>query len=282
MAVGYSNESYERCISELRARYTGRGFCVAVQKNAAAQDAEHAKLLPEREESVSFHRGSGITDAYRSGEYNGSKYMTSDDFVRYFRNRRTFNMPSALVSAKQKAMEAKGEQAENGALTRRSGNARGGAVTTAEASAKEGHLASRLETFVKKWFPAEIREGRTEGGRFRLPTAAMGSVAAFALSLGLIVSGSVMIGSASGEVGALNSEIARLEAQQTELQSKLDLKYNIQDIEAEAKSLGMINKEFAEGEYIEVGDDEVIEFYEQEEKNVGIAALLSAFGIRLD
>jgi len=26
----------------------------------------------------------------------------------------------------------------------------------------------------------------------------------------------------------------------------------------------------------------VIEFYEQEEKNVGIAALLSAFGIRLD
>ena len=134
----------------------------------------------------------------------------------------------------------------------------------------------------KQMFCSNCGAKRTEGGRFRLPTAAMGSVAAFALSLGLIVSGSVMIGSASGEVGALNSEIARLEAQQTELQSKLDLKYNIQDIEAEAKSLGMINKEFAEGEYIEVGDDEVIEFYEQEEKNVGIAALLSAFGIRLD
>ena len=107
-------------------------------------------------------------------------------------------------------------------------------------------------------------------------------MAAFALSLGLIVSGSVMIGSASGELGTLNSEIDRLEAKQSDLQSQLDMKYNIQDIEEEAKSLGMINREFAQDQYLEVGADEDIETYEQEETNVGLATLLSAFGIRLD
>jgi len=156
------------------------------------------------------------------------------------------------------------------------------ALTTADGQAKEGHLKSRVEAFVKKWFPMEQKEGRTQGAKFRFPVAAAGSMAAFALSLGLIVSGSVMIGSASGELGALNSEIARLEARQTDLQSQLDLKYNIADIEAEAKSLGMINREFAEDEYLSVGEDEKIEIYEQEEKNVGLATLLAAFGIELD
>ena len=89
-----------------------------------------------------------------------------------------------------------------------------------------------------------------------------------------------MIGSASGEVGTLNSEISRLETKQTELQSELDLKYNIQDIEKEAKSLGMINREYADKAYIDVGSDEKIEIYEQEEKNVGFAALLNALGIK--
>ncbi|MBO5416481.1 MAG: hypothetical protein J6A83_07645 [Clostridia bacterium] len=280
MADTYLNDSYNRCMAELRARYNGRGVSVNAKRSAAEQIAnESANMLAARSDSfVSFDPASGILDEYRSGEYKGSKYMTSDDFVRYFRNRNTYNMPVALRNA-QKSMEAKAGQQRAVAARRGAGRE---SLVASDGTSKEGHLKTRIETFVTKWFPIEPREGRSEGSKFRIPTRAVGSMAAFALSLGLIVGGSVMIGNASSEVGSLNSKISHLEAQQTELQSQLDLKYNIQDIEEEAKSLGMINKEYAQKSYLEVGEEEEIEIYEQEETNVGFAALLNAFGIDID
>jgi hypothetical protein len=240
---------------------------------------EHREALAERAESqVVFNRVSGISDEYRSGEYNGSRYMTSEDFARYFRNRNTYNMPIALRGAQQ-SMQAKSQGRQ--AVVGRRGDGRDSLVA-ADGTSKEGHLKTRIETFVNKWFPREPLVGRSEGEKLRFPVSVVGSMAALAISFGLIVGGSVMIGSASGEVGGLNSTISRLETQQTELQSKLDLKYNIQDIEEEAKSLGMINKEYAEKAYIDVASDEEIEIYEQEETNVGFAALLSALGINID
>lgn len=278
------NDSYNRCMEELRARYNGRGIAVNARNSAAEQKArEDRRMLQSQSENcLYYNRVNGISDLYRSGEYKGSKYMTSEDFIRYFQSRRTFRMPSALAS-RQQAMEDKAKQSKTTAVSARSGLGAGNtALTASENSGKEGHLKSRVETFVKKWFPMEAKVGRVVEEKFRFPMKAVGSMAAFALSLGLIVSGSVMIGSASGELGTLNSEIDRLEAKQSDLQSQLDMKYNIQDIEEEAKSLGMINREFAQDQYLEVGADEDIETYEQEETNVGLATLLSAFGIRLD
>ena len=107
-------------------------------------------------------------------------------------------------------------------------------------------------------------------------------MAAFAMSLMLIVGGSVMVGNASGEVGKLNTKISRLEARETELESELDMKYSIQDIEKEAAELGMIKNEYADKEYLEVSKSEKIEIFDNEEKQFGISALLSAFGIDID
>ena len=58
---------------------------------------------------------------------------------------------------------------------------------------------------------------------------------------------------------------------------------NINEIEAAAKSLGMIKREHADNQYVPVeGDNEIIVYEENREKNVGLAALLSAFGIDID
>ncbi len=278
MAVNYTNDSYNRCMAELRARYIGRGVSVNAKRTAREQDAEERNMLSAGNDRIGFQRATGISDEYRSGEYKGSRYMTSDDFVRYFRNRNTYSMPIALKGAQQ-SMQAKAQK-PNTAVTAR--GAKKDSLAASEGSSKEGHLKSRIETFITKWFPKEPVAGRSEGEKFKLPISAIGSMAAFALSLGLIVGGSVMIGSASGEVGTLNSTISHLEAEQTELQSALDLKYNIQDIEEDAKSLGMINSEYARKAYIDVSDGENIEIYEDEETDVGFAALLSAFGINID
>lgn len=277
MAVNYKNDSYDRCMAELRARYIGRGVGVNTSRAFDAQVAKDEKymLAAKAEGCIGFYK-SVITNEYRSGEYNGSKYMTSSDFVRYFRNRSRHNMPVSLRSAQQ-SMTSKIHKET--AIVGRKGDGRDSLVAS---DSKEGHLRASVKEIAEKWFPAEPKEGRSVGEKFRFPVSAVGSMAAVALSLGLVVGGSVMIGSASSEIGMLNSEISHLEAQQTELQSSLDLKYNIQDIEKDAKSLGMINKEYADKAYIDVAEDEEIEIYEQEESNIGFSALLNALGIKTD
>ena len=92
-----------------------------------------------------------------------------------------------------------------------------------------------------------------------------------------------MMGNASGEVSRLNSTITKLEAAQGELQEKLDIKYNIDEIEAEMKSLGMVKRQNADNEYItQSGEEQIIVYEDGEGDKVGLAALLAAFGIKLD
>ena len=272
------NESYYRCLDELRTRYKDRGLAGNMRQSASLKEGEAVEKTPES--YVLFDSKSNIADCYRSGVYNGSKYMTSDDFVRYFKSRRAFYMPEALRKKQEETEIA------NTAVPQRKVGARGSGERGSESGSKEGHLKTLISALVElkdKWFPMEPSEGRAVGRRFKMPVAVMSGLAVFTFSLGLIVGGSVMIGSASGEVGRLNSEIAVLEAQQADLEGKLDLKYNINEIEEEAKSLGMIKREHADNQYISAeGDNEVIIYEENEDKNVGLAALLAAFGIEID
>ena len=284
MAVDYNyiNDSYTRCLTELRERYKGRGIADNAKSEAKLQiknEAAARNMTPET--YVLFDSRSKIADVYRSGEYKGSKYMTSDDFVRYFKSRRAFYTPQ--LEKEQLPNEA---DVVNSAVRRNGkGTSRAGLVNS-ESGGKEGHLQtaiSALKVFREKWFPIERREGREEVRGFKFPVPAMTGVAVFAISLGLIVSGSVMVGSASGQVASLNRTIASLEAQQNELQGKLDLKYNIDEIEAEAKSLGMVKRQAVDNEYITLsGEEQIIVFEDGEGENVGLTALLAAFGIKLD
>lgn len=280
MAVEHMNDSYNRCIAELRARYNGRG----VYNNMKSEMALHAKREEAEKDSLSesyilFDSRSKIADRYRSGEYNGSKYMTSDDFVRYFKSRRAFYMPSAY-----KAEEAKAEEAKKSAVPQRSNRgAASSGLTRSESGSKEGHIRGLLSVakdLIVKWFPIESREGREEGRRFRLPVAAMSGMAVFAISLSLIVGGSVMVGDSVAELSRLDSEISALEATEEDLQGKLDLKYTVDEIEADAKELGMIKRQYADNEYITLdGGEEIVIYDDGEEENLGLAALLAAFGV---
>ena len=268
------NDSYYRCLDTLRTRYKERGISGGIKSEQALDEKSSNGV---KGNYVLFDSRSNIADSYRSGVYNGSKYMTSDDFVRYFKTRRAFYMPEAL--RKQQELT---EVAPSAVVQKR----QSGRGMRESSDSKEGHLKtliSALTELKNKWLPVEPTQGRITGRRFRVPVAAMSGLAVFTLSLGLIVGGSVMIGSASGEVGRLNSEISVLEAKEADLEGKLDLKYNINDIEAEAKSLGMIKREHADNKYLPVeGDNEVIVYEENKDQNVGLSALLAAFGIEID
>ena len=274
MAVEYMNDSYNRCIAELRTRYRGRAVSSSVKDEAAVNDDKSALT----ESYILFDSRSKIADTYRSGEYNGSKYMTSEDFVRYFRSRRAFYMPSA-----QKAQEAKAEEAANASVPQRKNGA--SPASPAESGSKEGHierLLSVAKSLFVKWFPIERSEGRSEGARSKFPVPVLAGIAVFAISMSLIVSGSVMVGDATAIVGKLDSEIATLEAEKSDLEGKLDLKYTVEEIEKDAKTLGMVKREYADSEYVTIKDDDEINIYDDgKEENISLASLLSAFGIEL-
>lgn len=279
MAVDSMNDSYNRCLAELRERYRGRGVATNARKELSAQlQREETSAAETATSYVLYDSRSRIADCYRSGEYNGSKYMTSDDFVRYFKNRRAFYMPSAL-------REREAEAAANTAVPQRKSTSGRRGLVSSDADSKEGHLgtiAALIEYIKEKWLWMDPKEGRAEGAKFRIPVSVAGGMAVFTLSLALIVSGTVMIGSASGELGRQKSEIARLEAEQTDLEGKLDLKYNLNDVEEDVKSLGMIKRHYATHEYLNEGETEEIILHEDEEKkNVGLSALLSSFGIEI-
>ena len=65
MAVEYMNDSYNRCIAELRTRYRGRAVSSSVKDEAAVNDDKSALT----ESYILFDSRSKIADTYRSGEY---------------------------------------------------------------------------------------------------------------------------------------------------------------------------------------------------------------------
>ena len=279
MAVENINDSYNRCIAELRSRYRGKAISNNAKHEAAAlRERDAISASSKTDGYLLFDSRSKIADSYRSGIYNGSRYMTSDDFVRYFRSRRAFYSPSAY-----KAAEAEAKAAENSAVPARKNGASSSSLTPSESGSKESHiqrLIAAVKKFANKWFPAERTEGRSEGRKFKLPVSAMAGIAVFAISMTLIVSGSVLVGTSEGEVGRLDSQIASLKAEKADLEGKLDLKYTVEQIEADAKSMGMIKRQYVRNEYITLKEDDEIVIYDNgEEENLGLSALLSAFGV---
>ena len=281
MAVEYNNDSYNRCIAELRTRYRGRAVSNNFKNEMALltkQDAEENVISPEN--YIMFDSRSKIADSYRSGEYNGSKYMTSDDFVRYFKSRRAFYMPSIV-----RAEEAKAEAAKNSAVPARKNGASSTSLTPSESGSKEGHIRGLLsiaKDLARKWFPIERRENREEGRNFRFPVSAVAGMAVFAISMTLIVGGSVMVGDATSDLGKLDSQITSLKSQKTELQAELDLKYTVEQIEADARELGMVKRQYADTRHVALeNEDEIVIYDDGEQENVGLSSLLSAFGIDL-
>ena len=271
------NDSYTRCLSELRARYKGRGIANSIGAASVTNKLTDGVTEASNESYVLFDSRTGIADSYRSGVYNGSKYMTSDDFVRYFKSRRAFYMPEA-VRAKQELSEATVAVPQKKSFGR-------GRRESGKQDSKEGHLSgliSAAKNLFSEWLPIEAGEGKLEWKLPRLPVAAMSALAVFTISLGLIVGGSVMIGSASGELGGLNSEIATLEAAQTELESELNMKYDINQLKDEVEDMGMIKMGHADNQYITIDSDCDVIIYEEEKETTPLMALLSAFGFKLD
>ena len=271
-----------------------------------------------------------VADDYRSGNNNGQKYMTSEDFVTYFRSReakpqRAVNTQpkSAPMEAVAKQMSSVREQRPGDILRSASGSMPtkesvkrtqprsniSGAVRinktsvspnpqsedvkiyTPSAKAKKNfetrvfsaigpQNAERIKALANDWLPKEeIVSAKRQKKSGSIKGMLLG-IAGVAVSLMLIVSGSVMLNEATRDVKRLENEVRALQKEEDILKLELDMKNDVNVLRDKAVGeLGMIDKQYVEAFYLNTMGADGIESYESEKtKDVGFSTILSAFG----
>lgn len=270
-------------------------------------------------------------DNYRSGNNNGQRYMTSEDFVTYFRSRQ--EKPSSAVKTTQNSpMQTSAKEmnsvrdnrpgeilrSASGKMPTREGVARSNQprsniteavrinkTNTPRVSASEDikiytpsakskrnfetrvfsaidpKKVDRIKAVANDWLPKEeivvakrSRKNRSLGGMLL-------GIAGVAVSLMLIVSGSVMLNEATRDVKRLENEVRALHEEEKILKVELDMKNDINVLRDKAvNELGMIDKEYIEAIYLNSMGTDGIEVHDSDKSDdIGFSTILSAFGI---
>ena len=279
-----------------------------------------------------------VASNYRSGNDNGQKYMTSDDFVTYFRNRqangalgvnREQNAP--VNNAAKRPMSSASESKPGEILRSASGNmptkenvqrskqgsniagavrinksvnaqtvksngtsarvnytvsgaprARVASFDTTVFTRTNAQRIDKIKTVAKDWLGDEQIVKARSVKKDRSFSRIFLGLAGVAVSLMLIVSGSVMLSDARRDVKQLENEVNELRQQETVLKMELDMKNDVNVLRQRATSeLGMIGKEYVEAQYLNISGSDSIKVFEDNSANdeVGFSTILSAFGI---
>jgi hypothetical protein len=111
----------------------------------------------------------------------------------------------------------------------------------------------------------------------KIPAAMVFMVMLCAVSLMLVVSSSVLVSDASGDYAEAQNDVSLMAKEESELLIALEVKNDLRTIENIAvNKLGMVKKDLVTRQYISLGDEDIIETFEEEDRNVGLSTLLSA------
>ncbi len=264
-------------------------------------------------------------DVKRNGNDNGQKYMTSEDFVTYFKSRDNIREQTAqrvvkaseASAAKQRPMGEVNADERAGQIIRsasgkmptrenvqRTKTAAPNVSKMVKINKKENDVKiyspkaqkskgfetavfskidpqklEKIKNVANDWAPKdEIVKVRSRKTDRRFGRMILG-MAGVAISLMLIVSGSVMLSDAARDVKALENEVKELKIEEASLRLELDMKNDINILRQRATTeLGMIGKEYVEADYLDMNGVDEIKVHEDDEE-VGFSAILSAFGI---
>ena len=291
-----NNASYENCISELHSRYDGRGVKVNAAREAAGQIKKESSV--PNAYLVSRMSRNGIAEQYKNGEYNGQKYMTTGDFLKYYNNRKTPTAQITPVVAKsEKAQtkefkrapmqEANRAQSAHRAVSERTTcrpamkadrfDPKAKTIAMPSVSEQKG-LRAKVAGLVSKWFPTEDKKESTTTFKRNVPVAAIGLILSSTIAMTMIISSTVMASQASMQVSDLKYEIEALSEESDMLEEKLMKKENLAEIKEYATdTLGMISKDYVSAEYISISSGSSVENRDvANDVKVDFSTLLSA------
>ncbi len=277
-------------------RYRDRGIAGRVHADAARQEKKEALT---RAQAPGAYIGADELaakeqklDSYRTGSSDGKRYMTVDDFARYYHDQRGYKFPQyrtatdeeriAAVKAVAPVKETRLEQPKKAVWL----------TDTDKLPAPIAKLMNRrffvwLNEWAEETFPreGEMRiETRPVGG-FRSRRVPVGLVAALVtvlVSMSTVITSTVSVSQATRELSQMKEAYSEMKELHGELEDQLDLKNDMLAIEDYASNeLGMVHEKYLNGEYLTEDKEDTLEVLDEgrDGEKKGLAWLLSAFGI---
>ncbi len=267
--------SVEPQLSALSDRYAARGLLKSVLDTAAEQikkEEETRAMAPDA------YRLSLLSDAAISGCYRqGKPQMETADLIRYFSEMRSLWIKDRDFSEDNGIDLCEGglempKEAPEAPKTR--------ALTAATVRLLPQRAAGAVKASFSAWFNGSRADSSRETRRF--PFSAFAAVIAVAMSLMLIVVGSVLLNSAERSVGLLKSQVSELSGEVAEMRADMEAHSDLLEIRRIAvEEYGMVDEEYLKMQYLVLESEDKVEVYEEErEETIGLSAILSAFGIK--
>ena len=278
-------------------RYRDRGIAGRVHADAARQEKKEALTraiapgayigadeLAAKEKKL---------DTYRTGSSDGKRYMTVDDFARYYHDQRGYKYPQyraatdeeriAAVQAVAPARETRLEQPKKA----------GWLTDTDKLPAPLARLLKkpffvRLNEWAQETFPREreMRIATRPVGGFRSRPVPVGLVAALVtvlVSMSTVITSTVSVSQATRQLSQTKDAYVEMQEIHSELTDQLDLKNDMLAIEEYAsEELGMVHEKYLHGEYLTEDREDNLEVLDEgrDGDKSGLSRLLSAFGFR--
>ena len=278
-------------------RYRDRGIAGRVHADAARQEKKEALTraitpgayiaadeLAAKEKKL---------DTYRTGSSDGKRYMTVDDFARYYHDQRGYKYPQyraatdeeriAAVQAVTPTREKRLEQPKKA----------GWLTDTDKLPAPLARLLKkpffvRLNEWAQETFPreGEMRISTRPVGGFRSRRVPVGLVAALVtvlVSMSTVITSTVSVSQATRQLSQTKDAYVEMQEIHSELENQLDLKNDMLAIEEYAsEELGMVHEKYLHGEYLTEDKEDSLEVLDEgrDGEKSGLSRLLSAFGFR--
>ena len=280
-------------------RYRDRGIAGRMYTDAAKQEKKEAlsrAITPGSYVGTETLAGKEKLDAYRTGVSDGKRYMTADDFARYYHDQRGYKYPQYRTATDAERIAA--VQAVVAANTRE---------TRLEQPKKVGWLADtdklpaclqklmtrpffvRLNEWAGETFPREreivTRDTRESGTRWYrpIPAGLAAALVTVVVSMSMVITSTVSVSQATRDVSELKENIAEMQEVHSELSDQLNRKNDMLAIEDKATNeLGMVHEKYLNGEYLNESVEDHLEVYDEDrngEEKTGLAWLLSALRI---
>lgn len=275
-------------INMLCERYKNRGVTSRVRHDAQKQSERQRINISNAPAAygIEYMKVSPYDAKFRTGEYKGQAYMSSDDFANYYRALRDYKTPrqasrteEEYASIEQKAIQ-KQKETEAGTRSKKAKWLAILHILQAKLAQVRSHLnRQEYKKFSDEWFPADCEENRREGKGRKIPKGIIPSLVIVSLSLLMIVTSTVMVSRAEIEVADLEYQIDSREKLRDELLVDIELKNDMLMVKEWAMQNGMVSGEYVNSKHIDIQKPESIESFEKAEKKGVIRKLLEAVGI---
>ena len=278
-------------------RYRDRGVAGRVRREATEQKKKEALHRAETPgayvmtDTLEEAAGAGFSNTYRSGISDGKRYMTADDFRRYYHDQRNYRYPQyrevkqtpesreairAMVVARENAkgvpsLKKAGWLTDTDKLpqfVRR--------LLTVKAFAKLNEWAG--ETFPRE---KEMVCAAPQKIRRSIPVGLVATLVTIAVSMSMVISSTVLVSQSTREISRLKEELSVREDAVGELTDMLAMKRDMLAIDDKATNdFGMVRERYLDGAYLESPAEDSVEVFDEDgdKKKSGLSALLSAFG----